>query len=649
MNEIPQDAVGIFNEENMKKNIVTATLIALGLAASSSSFAFTEVDDNILVTASRTQQDQFLSLSSSAIIDAEQITQLQPQNVTDLLSMVAGVSVVNQGGAGQSSSVFMRGTNSNHTLVLVDGVRVGSATLGTTNFAALSPAQIERIEVVKGPRAALWGSDAFGGVIQIFTKKLTSGEGSISVGLGSDGLRKASGSIGLGSEKHSLTLTLAGEKSDGFTAYQTSESAYDINEPDEDGYDRLTFSAVGSSEITDELTLTLASNWNEGGSEYDASYPDSPCWDDPSKACPSFYANEEEHENYHVNLGAEYSVDKFFAKINLSKSQDEGQTFGNGIAKKDSDVIQTQRNQLSVLAQYTHSESTSVSAGLDSYVEKIYGNQDKVSWIDGFQSWDVLERDVNAAYLQVRHNQNGLLLEAAVRHDDVETVGTETSYSVSAGYEINETWLASISKSTGFKAPTFNDLYWPGSGNADLLPENIDNIELLVRHQSENQQVEFSVFDSEVENLIAWAPNAQGAWQPSNINNAKIKGAELTWAYNTESFSQQLALGYVKTEDVKTKESLQRRPEITATYTLGYHVDDFTINGVINYRDESLDSNSVEPLSDYWLFDTSVNYQVTDNLAVVGKVNNVFDEEYETAANYFSNGRTFQITATYTF
>lgn len=608
----------------MKRNILTATLIAIGLAAPTSVFATEEADENLLVTASRTQQDQFLSLSASTIIDAEQIAKLQPQNVTDLLSTVAGISVAKQGGAGQASSVFIRGTNSDHTLILVDGIRVGSATLGSTNFSAISPDQIERIEVVKGPRAALWGADALGGVIQIFTKKLTSGEGSITLGLGSNGLKKASGSIGLGSEEHSLTLTLTGEESDGFDVYQPTNGTN--NDPDEDGYDRLTFSAVGKSEVNEEVTLTLASNWNEGGAEYDSRFSGS--------------GHEKEHENYHVKVGAEYSVDKFFASINLAKSQDQGENFGNGTEKKNRSIIQTQRNQLSLLAQYSHSDNTSLTAGLDSYVEKINGNQ---------TIWAIEERDVNAAYIQVRHNQNGVLLEAAVRHDDVETVGTETSYNLSAGYQISESWLVSASKSTGFKAPTFNDLYWPGSESPDLLPEYIDNIELLVRNQGENSQLEVSVFDSEIENLIEWAPTPAGPWKPSNIDNAKIKGAELTWAYTTEKVSQQLGLAYVDTEDTKTGEVLNRRPKKTASYSLGYHFDDFTVNGIVSYRDESNDASKAEPLDDYWLFDASVNYQVTDNLKVIGKVNNLFDEDYETAANYFSDGRNFLLTATYSF
>lgn len=616
-----QDAVGILNEEVMKKNILTATLITLGLTAPTAAFAFSDADENLLITASRTQQDQFLMLSAAKIITAEDIAVIQPQNVTDLLSSVAGVTVTNNGGAGQASSVFTRGTNSDHTLILVDGVRVGSATLGSTNFAAISPAQIDRIEIVKGPRAALWGSDAFGGVIQIFTKKLTSGEGSITAGFGSNGLKKASASVGLGNNKHSVTLTIAGEDADGFDAYQPLSNNTDT---DDDGYDRTTLSIQGKSTINDNLLLTLASNWNEGGADTDSNFGGS--------------GHENEFENYNVNLGAEYSIDKFIGSINLSKSQDEGQTFGNG-TPKNSQFIQTQRNQLSVLTQYNHSDNTSFTAGLDSYVEKVSG-----------KAYDLTERDVNGAYIQVHHKHNSFLFEGAVRHDDVETVGSETSYNVSAGYQFSDSWLASVNKSTGFKAPTFNDLYWPGAGNPDLEPETIDNIELLVRGKGENSQLEISIFDSEVENLIDWAPNSNGVWQPFNIDNAEITGVELTWALSSESLSHQLALTYIEAEDANTGLALKRRPKVTANYTLGYHIDEFSINGIISYRDESADNSSVRPLlDDYWLFNTSVTYQATNNISVVGKINNVFDEEYNTAAFYIADGRNYQLSATYTF
>lgn len=153
----------LHKKEVFKKTLsqlaVTSALLTLGANASANSISHASDSslDKIVVTANRSQQDQFLSLSSTQVIGQAEIQAIQPQNITELLNTLAGVSVVNQGGAGQASSVYMRGTNSNHTLVLVDGVRVGSATLGTTSFSSMSVGLIDRIEVVKGPRGALWG------------------------------------------------------------------------------------------------------------------------------------------------------------------------------------------------------------------------------------------------------------------------------------------------------------------------------------------------------------------------------------------------------------------------------------------------------------------------------------------------------------
>jgi vitamin B12 transporter len=632
----------------MKKNILTTTLITLGLASSWTVSAATDEQEHILVTANRSQQEQFLSLSANTIIDKTQIEMLQPQNITDLLDQVAGISVVQQGGAGQASSVFMRGTNSNHTLILVDGMRIGSATLGSTNFSAISVAQVERIEIVKGPRAALWGSDAIGGVIQIFTTKMTTGEGIVSVGVGSNGLIKADASIGLGNEEHSLTITVATEDADGFNAYQTDDGPYDINEPDADGYDRVSVSVVGQSQLNNAFSLHLASRLEQGSSEFDASYPDSPCWDDPSKACPTFYANEQEHDNYSARLAGQYQSGQIFAELSVATSQDQGESFGNGIEKSAADRITTERDQVSLLTEYTFSDETSFTAGFDWYNEAVSTNTDKDLWTPGFQAWAVDERDVSAFFMQLRHQMGPLSFEAAVRRDDVEKLDEETTYNASIGYQINRDWLVSINRATGFKAPTFNDLYWPGSGNAELAPENVTSNEILIRNRFESGSVELSIFDSEVENLIAWAPNEFGVWQPANVNQADIQGIELSANVEIGAFSNQFALAYVESEDGVTGEPLLRRPELTANYTLGYHWQDLTATGVISYRDESKDS-SADPLPDYWLVDVSLSYQATDNIVVVGKVNNLFDEEYQSALNYVADGTNYQLSASYRF
>ncbi|MBA6262987.1 TonB-dependent receptor domain-containing protein [Colwellia sp. Bg11-12] len=600
--------------------------------------------ENIIITANRTQQEQFLTLSATQVITKEDIVAFQPQNVTDLLEKVAGISVVNQGGAGQASSVSMRGTSSGHTLVLVDGVRIGSATLGSTSFGGISVALIERIEVVKGPRAALWGSDAIGGVIQIFTKKQQLGEGVISAGLGSNGLWKTDASIGLGNEQHSLTLSASAEESDGFSATKIDGDAYDT---DEDGYSRFSLAAIGESKINDEFSLHLASRWEQGGAEYDQSIQ----YYNPDNGS----ANESEYENYYLRVAGQYQSGALFTELSLSTSQDQGETFGNDVKKSDSDEIKTQRDQFSALGQYSFSDATSITAGVDFYTEEVSTDTDKDAWTPGFQKWAVEERDVNAVFIQARHQLDAFLFEGAVRRDDIEDVDVEVTYNASVGYQINDSWLVSLNRSTGFKAPSFNDLYWPGSGNPDVKPESITSNEILIRNQFSSDgidgSVEMSFFESDIENLIAWSPNASGAWQPSNINQADIQGLELTLNATAGDFSHQLAIASIDAKDAQLDVQLARRPEVTANYTLGYHWQEFTLNGVLSYRDESPEKTNADSdiLDDYWLVNVSLSYQATNKLVFIGKVNNLFDEEYETAQNYVADGTNFLLTATYSF
>jgi len=647
-------AEGIIERGHMKTKLFNKTPIQLAITgiifsgltstiALANDAALDEME-NIVVTANRTQQEKFLSLSATQVITKDDIVAFQPQNVTDLLDKVAGISVVNQGGAGQLSSVSMRGTNNGHTLVLVDGVRIGSATLGSTSFGAISVALIERIEVVKGPRAALWGSDAIGGVIQIFTKQHESGEGVISAGLGSNGLWKTDASIGLGDEDNSLTVTLSAEQSDGFTATKVEGNGYDV---DEDGYDRLSFGAIGESKVNKEFSLHLASRWEQGGAEYDQSvqYYNA----DYAKA------NENEHENYFLRVAGQYQSGALFSELSLATSQDQGETFGNDIKKADSDEIKTQRDQLSFLSQYSFNDSTSITAGVDFYTEEVSTDTDKDAWTPGFQKWAVEERDVNAFYIQARHQLEAFLFEGAVRRDDIEGIDEESTYNASIGYQINDAWLVSVNRSTGFKAPSFNDLYWPGQGNAELAPESITSNEVLVRNQFSydgiDGTIEVSFFDSEIDNLIAWAPNASGAWQPTNINQAEIQGIEFSLQATVGGFSHQLAVASIDAKDSNLDVQLARRPELTANYSLGYQWQDFTFNGALSYRDESPEKTKLDAdvLDSYWLVDLSVSYQATEKLVFIGKVNNLFDEEYETAQNYVADGTNFLVTATYSF
>ncbi|MDG1751043.1 MAG: TonB-dependent receptor [Thalassotalea sp.] len=635
----------------MKKTLLASSIIATCTLNTHFVIAddVVETDEHILVTANRSQQDSFLALSANQIITREAIEQLQVTSVSDILKTVAGMHVANQGGAGQASSVYTRGTNSNHTLILIDGVRVGSATLGTVNLSAISAQQIERIEIVKGPRAALWGSDAIGGVIQIFTKQHNNGEGIVSIGAGSNGLFQAAASIGFGYQKHQYTLNVSTEKADGFNAYVSDpNNPYDINEPDEDGYDRQSVSLKGNSQLTETISMNLVTRFEESNSDYDASYPDSPCWDDYTKVCPSYYANKQTAENYHLRLAGVYQTDKLSLEASIAQSQDQGSTYGNGIDKGDADEIKTERDQFSLVGNYQLTDETGFSFGTDWYEESVSTNTDKDNWTPGFQSWALDKRTVSAIFAQARHQANQFIFEVAGRYDDIEKLGNESNYNVSIGYQLPENWLVSLNSGTAFKAPTFNDLYWPGSGNPDLRPESSKTHEILVRKSAKNSLIEISLYDTEVEDLIAWSPNEFGQWQPANINQAEMQGIDVNFSGNYYDFDYLISLTYVETEDKSTGEELLRRPKFSASYVLNYHWQDWLFGTVISYRDEAKDSGNVD-LDDYWLVDLTTSYQVNDAFTVAGKVSNAFNKNYQSALNYQADDTNYSVNLSYTF
>ncbi|MFT5722299.1 MAG: vitamin B12 transporter, partial [Motiliproteus sp.] len=241
------------------KRLPTAALALLPLAVSATAFAATQ-SDQLVVTATRMAQTIDQSLVPVSVLTREDIDQSPATSLPELLSQLPGVDFSVSGGYGQSSNLYLRGTNSSHTLVLIDGIKIGSATLGSAPFENISLHQVERIEVVRGPRSSLYGSEAIGGVIQIFTRKPNEGvTASAKVGAGNHGTQELSAGVGLGSEQGSLAINMSHSKTDGIDA-QPSGNA------DKDGYKSNSASINLHLNMTDatkaEITLlrTAATN-----------------------------------------------------------------------------------------------------------------------------------------------------------------------------------------------------------------------------------------------------------------------------------------------------------------------------------------------------------------------------------------------------
>ncbi len=629
------------------------TLIALSISSllySSLSFAeqsntalinkTLKADETIVVTANRSIQDKFDTLAAVDIFTREKIEQIQPLSISDLLGRVAGITISTQGTSAHKSSAFVRGTNSDHILVLVNGVRVGSATLGAKSIADIPVQLVERVEVIRGPRAALWGSDAVGGVIQIFTRDLSPGEGQVGVKVGSNSLYQGYGALGFGNENHSYTLSATAEKSNGFDVTAPSGNippAVDKND-DDDGYDRQSVSLSGTSQFTKQYALELNTQYDQGTTEIDANTTD-----------PVYGSGDESsYENYHLLLRNHLQLEQVYLQLGLSTSQDSNEdnysdyNDENGGNNKNN-IFTTTRDQITALAQLPFAQSSEVTTGAEWYTESIDTNNE----------YDKTTRDASALFITGRHNIEQIKLEASVRYDKVGDINGETTYQLAAGYQVSDQLLFSLSHGTAFKAPSFNDLYYPGSGNPDLVSETSDSTELLTRYQNDIFSAEVSVYQTNIDNLIEWAPiDSSGfIWKPSNIAQAEIFGAEATITADIADTSNRLTLSHVDAEDKTTGKQLARRPYFSANYNFFYSLEQLEFTFDVNYQGSSYDKSYSQDktLKAYTLLDVGVNYRLNDQLSLFAKVTNLTEKDYQTASNYPGAERGYSLTLDYKF
>ncbi|QQX79306.1 TonB-dependent receptor [Shewanella sp. KX20019] len=597
------------------------SLTALPTMAAESNQSVT-IDDIITVTGTRFDRTSDQQLTVINTIEREEIERLNPKSVADVLEALPGVSVARNGGAGQNTSISLRGTNSSHVLVIIDGVKVGSATLGSVSFNSLSPESIERIEVLKGPRASVWGSDAIGGVIQIFTRQLKNDEWYVGAEYGSNDYIRGSAGVGMEHGEGSSTLSVNREQSNGYDVYQGVDA-----ENDDDGYSRTSITLKGSQALTQQWQALWSGQYDKGNTQYDDKYG-------------SGGADESDFANYIWNLGTQYSGEKLTSKLSVNQSRDYNENFRGDNKDLAIAEFETMRKQVSWSNQYLVADGLNLNGGLDWSNEAVLGDyaQD--------------ERDTLGAYILIAKQWQQLLAEVAVRYDDVESIESETTYNVSLAYQFDAHWRLSTTTGTAFKVPTFNDLYWPDSGNPDLLSETSTSYDLTLNYSRNTVSAYVSVFKNDIDNLIAWAPTGEidddgwDIWKPANVNNAEISGVEFFTKFSLFGLEHQFAYTYLDTEDKVTEESLIGRSENEFNYSLSYQWQDFDLLASYHYQGKRY-AGYEQYLDAYHQLDLGVGYKVSDNWQLRLKANNVFDEDIVSVTNYNSPGRELFFSVSY--
>ncbi|SIR34628.1 vitamin B12 transporter [Aromatoleum tolulyticum] len=608
----------------------TAIAVAAALPFASGALAAEEkTGDTVVVTATRQPQRASDVLASVDVIDRAEIEQSGQSSLLELLANRPGIQVSSNGGPGKTSSLFVRGTNSNHTVLFVDGVRVGSATTGQAAFQNIPLDQIERVEVLRGPASALYGADAIGGVIQIFTKK---GEGAFKpelfVGAGTYETTDVSAGVSGSEGAWSYAVRVSQYETDGvsakkgpFPAFSPATLFHDYDpalDADDDGFRATTASGTIGFKFNPDHDLQLNVLRSETRNWYDGSGYNARGGAD--------VGNDDVVES--IGLASRNRLaSNWLSTIRIAQSKDESRGF-RGVYRFD-----TRQDQLAwqndvklplgaLLLAYEH---------LDQRVDSTTTFAKKGRRIESFLGgWSAAVGD-HQWQLNLRQDKNSQF-------------GDELTYLASYGYRLTPIWSVSASLGTAFKAPTLNDLYYEDSfgnhGDPDLKPERSRNREAALKYDDGRQSASATYFNNKISNLIEWnAAPPTWAYVPAQTNKAQIEGWELAYATKVYGFDMSASVDLMDAKNTETGKRLHRRAREQGRLAVSRDVGAFRFGGELIGVGKRYDrAGEVGELAGYSLVNLFARYAVNRDWSVEARANNVFDRNYELAKGFNTLG-----------
>jgi vitamin B12 transporter len=607
----------------------TSTRLLLSSIAAitlSTSIQADEALENITVTANRMPSVNVLAPNS--VITRADIERLQITDLPNLLSRQPGIDLTVNGGIGKESNISMRGTNSDNVLVLVDGVKWHSATSGGPSLQHFPIEQIERVEIVRGSRSGLYGSEAIGGVIQIFTRKGQQGVSPYArIGYGTHNSKQAAAGVSGGNAQTSYNLNFNHQSTDGIDARQNRTPANPNINPDRDGYRNNSLSARVQHQISD--TFNVGANFlrTEGFNEYDGI------------GLTNVYEDESVQQVMGLNSNIQAN-DNWLVSLLLSESKDETQIIKNGL---DENIFNTRHRFANIINTIELSQNHTLNIGFDYVVDDI-GNT-----ASGGLSYDENSRDNKAGYISWQGNADKHSWLLSARHDDNEAFGNYDTGIAEWGYWLQEGLQLTANVGTAFKAPTFNDLYFPQGtffvGNPALKPEKSRNYGLGLTADTVWGQWGLQAYQTEVRDLINY-DSANG--MNENVAEAKIKGLEFDLATTIADWDVAFNASLLKPEDEETGDILRRRAQRLANLNLDKQWGAWSTGASWKLRGHSFDNASnTTRVAGFGLLDMRIAYDLSQDWSLQANLTNVFDKEYQTVNNYNSLDRMVMVMFSY--
>lgn len=612
-------------------------LSALGLLAANTAMAVTpettSVDngempqvelDKIVVTATRTPTKTSNVVAQTRVIDKEELQRYQGQTVLDVLKRQPGVAFKQNGGLGTTSNFYMRGYDSKQILVLIDGIRYSSVSAGGAALNLLPADQIDRIEVLYGASgSSIYGADAMGGVIQVFTKggNIDRSSMSVTAGIGSNDHYVYGASAQLANTNGTtLSLSASHNETDGINATRPDPS--NQNDPynkDDDGFESDSVSLAVNQRFSDTLLTGASILYSKSTTEYDdGTFEDAHA--DQENGAAQAYVDWQYMPDASVKLQYGHSVDK-------SESY-----------AKYPNVFDGTQDQISLVGK------NKLLAG-----EAVYGLEYLTQDLDS-TAYSIDDRNVKSAFAGYVVANDRFDAQANLRYDDDSRYGDETTYNLGGAMHLSPNFRVGASYAKGFRAPVFNDLSPAYGGNPDLKPETSDNYEAFAEYNTLLQSTRLTGYRNKVEDMIASDAN----YQRKNYAEAKIEGITLTndWFFNNYLFG--LSYDYQEAKDNSGKDNdgnyLPTRPKYKGIVYVGYQLSDLDIRAEYQYVDDYYSNiENTSKIDNYNIVNISGNYQLSSNLSMSARLNNVFNEKYLTEPGYNTDGTNFLTSLTYTW
>lgn len=581
--------------------------LALAVAAAIPSFALAQANDTshtslkaTVVTATRmaTRTDELVS--DVVVIDRKAIEASSGRTLTELLGRLAGVQTSANGGQGKTSNIFIRGTENRHTILMIDGVRVGSATAGIPSWDNIPVDMIERIEVLKGPASALYGSEGVGGVVQIFTRKGREGfhpYAALTLGSKSHSLASAGFSGGQGAWSYALGLQRLRDK--GFSSTNPRAPFGNFN-GDRDPFAQDAVNGSVAWQLNQDWRLDAGLLHSDGVSWYD---------DGPGRDSRSAVRALAAHVRVKGRLASNWQSELRYSLGGDTSNIIEANTTG---------AFKTEQSEWS----WQNNIDTPVGVVLA-------GVEQRVQKVSGSTAYTVTRRTIDSLFVGLNGSSGDHSWQVNARRDANSQFGGSTTGFAGYGYRISQAWRVHASHGTTFVAPSFNQLYFPGFGNPLLQPERGRNTDLGVTWSDNGQEVKLVRFDNKIRGYMT------NTTLPVNIPRTRIEGWSLGYDGKFGALSLRAALDTLDPRNELNGRLLQRRSKHQVTLGADYDFGAWRAGAsALRVGSRFDDAANTNTLSGYTTVDLYADYAVAKDWSLQAKLNNLTDRVYETALGY---------------